>query len=44
VELEVPQFIVVDFAEKVLRTTRANGENRQTPFKNVEREAVLIFM
>ena len=30
--------------EKVLRTTRASGENRQTPFKNIEREARLIVL
>jgi len=40
----IPQFIEIDFAEKVLRTTRASGENRQTPFKNIEREAGLIFL
>ncbi len=40
----IPQFIEIDFAEKVLRTTKASGENRQTPFKNIEREAGLIFL
>ena len=40
----IPQFIEIDFREKVLRTTRASGENRQTPFKNLEREAGLIFL
>ena len=40
----IPQFIEIDFAEKVLRTTRASGENRQTPFKNIEWEAGLIFL
>ena len=40
----IPQFIEIDFAKKVLRTTRASGENRQTPFKNLEREAGLIFL
>ena len=40
----IPQFIEVDLAKKVLRTTRASGENRQTPFKNIEREAGLIFL
>ena len=40
----IPQFIEIDFAEKVLRTTKASGENRQTSFKNIEREAGLIFL
>ncbi len=40
----IPQFIEIDFAEKMLRTTRASGENRQTPFKNIEREGGLIFL
>ena len=40
----IPQFIEIDFAQKMLRTTRASGENRQTPFKNIEREAGLIFL
>ncbi len=40
----IPQFIEIDFAEKMLRTTRASRENRQTPFKNIEREAGLVFL
>ena len=40
----IPQFIEIDFAEKVLRTTKASEENRQTPFKNLEREAGMIFL
>jgi hypothetical protein len=40
----IPQFIEIDFEKKMLRTTRASGENRQTPFKNLEREAGLIFL
>ena len=40
----IPQFIEIDFKEKVLRTTRASGENRQTPFKNIEQEGGLIFL
>lgn len=40
----IPQFIEIDFAKKVLRTTKASGENRQTPFKNIEREDGLIFL
>ena len=40
----IPQFIEIDFAEKVLRTTKASEENRQTPFKNLEREGGMIFL
>lgn len=40
----IPQFIEIDFPEKMLRTTRASRENRQTPIKNSEREAGLIFL
>ena len=40
----IPQFIEIDFAEQVLRTTRASGENRQTPIRNIEWEAGLIFL
>jgi hypothetical protein len=40
----IPQFIEIDFKEKVLRTTQASGENRQTPFKHIEREAGLILL
>jgi hypothetical protein len=40
----IPDFIEIDFAEKILRTTKASGENRETPFKNIEREAGLVFL
>ena len=34
----VPRFIRVDLAEKVMTTTEASGEDRSTPFESVERE------
>ena len=40
----IPDFIEIDFAEKMIRTTKASRENRQTPFKNIEREAGLVFL
>lgn len=40
----IPQFIVVDLEAKKLATTEASGENRETPIKNLEREAGLIFL
>ena len=33
----VPDFIEVDFAAKELRTTKASGENRKTPIRDVVR-------
>jgi hypothetical protein len=33
----IPQFIEIDLAAKQLRTTKASGENRATPIKNLER-------
>jgi hypothetical protein len=35
--LNVPQFIIVDFEKRELRTTKASGENRSTLIKNLER-------
>ena len=40
----IPQFIVVDFKEKSLGTTKASGENRVTPIKNIQRADGLIFL
>jgi hypothetical protein len=33
----IPQFIIVDLEQGELRTTKASGENRTTPIKNMER-------
>jgi hypothetical protein len=40
----IPQFIEVDLIHKVLRTTKASGENRATPIKNLERADGSIFL
>lgn len=42
--LNIPQFIEVDLAKKTLSTTKASGENRMTPIKNMEREDGLIIL
>ena len=36
--LNIPQFIEIDLEAKRLSTTKASGENRSTPIKNLERE------
>jgi len=43
-DLNIPQFIEVDLAKKTLSTTKASGENRTTPIKNIERENGLIIL
>jgi len=40
----IPQFIEIDLAAKRLSTTRASGENRATPIRNVERQDGTIFL
>jgi hypothetical protein len=40
----IPQFIQVDLAKKVLRTTPASGENRSTPIKSLERSQGSIYL
>jgi hypothetical protein len=40
----IPQFIQVDLGGKILRTTKASGENRSTPIKNLERVEGNIFI
>lgn len=43
-ELNIPQFIEVDLEARTLATTRASGQNRSTPIKNLEREAGQIVL
>ena len=40
----IPQFIEVDMMKKQLATTKASGENRVTPIKNIERAEGMIFL
>jgi hypothetical protein len=43
-ELNIPDFIQVDLEAKTLSTTKASGENRSTPIKNIERgDGLIIF-
>ncbi|MEE9230639.1 MAG: hypothetical protein V3U86_08030 [Acidobacteriota bacterium] len=40
----IPQFVEVDLNRKTLSTTKASGENRATPIRNVQHEDGLIFL
>ena len=40
----IPQFIEIDLEARTLATTRASGENRTTPIKNVERSDDHVFL
>ena len=40
----IPQFVVVDLKKETLGTTKASGEDRVTPIKNLQREDGLIFL
>jgi hypothetical protein len=42
--LNIPQFIQVNLEKKTLSTTKASGENRSTPIKNLIREGGQIFL
>jgi hypothetical protein len=37
-DLNIPQFIEVNLKDKTLSTTKASGENRSTPIRNMARE------
>jgi len=43
-DYNVPQFIEVDFDQKTLSTTKASGQARSTPIKNLVREEGRIFL
>jgi hypothetical protein len=40
----IPQFIIIDFEDKMPRTTEASGLNRQTPIEVMERDGDWIFL
>ena len=40
----IPEFIEVDLKRKTLATTRASGEDRSTPIRNISREAGYIYL
>ena len=41
-DFNIPRFIEFDLDRKELRTTKASGENRSTPIKNIERANWLL--
>ena len=43
-DLNVPQFIEINLAEKILSTTRASGLNRSTPIASVHRDGETIIL
>lgn len=43
-ELNVPRFLKVDLAQRLLSTTEASGENRQTKIEHLRREDGLIVL
>jgi hypothetical protein len=43
-EADVPQFVVVDLANKVVSTTRASNENRSTAFASMVRSDGVIYL
>ena len=42
--VNIPQFVEVNLKDKKLATTKASGENRATPIKNLLRENGLIYL
>ena len=42
--LNIPQFLQVNLKDKMLSTTKASGENRSTPIKNLVREGGSIYL
>jgi hypothetical protein len=44
VDLNIPDFVEIDLATKVVRTTAASGENRSTPIVSVVRETGSIYL
>lgn len=42
-DIDVPQFVVVDTRAKKLATTKASGQNRSTPIRDIHRSDELLF-
>src|SRR5262245_5978284 len=42
--LNIPQFLQVNLEKKMLSTTKASGENRSTPIRNLVREKGNIYL
>jgi len=43
-ELNVPRFLEIDLAGRLLATTEASGENRRTPIEHLRRDGGLVFV
>lgn len=43
-DLDMPQFVVVDTRNKTVSTTKASGQNRSSPIQNVSRFGGRIFL
>jgi len=43
-ELDVPDFVVIDFSKKTVSTTKASNQNRSTKFTSVEKVDGLIYL
>jgi len=41
---DIPQFIEIDLDDEVLRSTKASGENRETPIKNMQQTDGTLFL
>ena len=44
VELDVPDFVIIDLKKKVISTTKASNQNRSTPLKYIERADGLVYL
>ena len=44
VDLDMPDFVVINTNRKTLTTTRASNQNRSTPFSSVERKGGQIYL
>ena len=43
-DLNIPDFVEIDLAAKLIRTTEASGENRSTPILGVTRQERTVFL
>ena len=43
-DLDIPEFVVIDIDDKTVSTTKASGENRSTTFNSVETEDGTIYL
>ena len=41
---DIPQFIEIDLDDKLLRSTKASGENRETAIKNMQQTDGILFL